>query len=144
MNWVRCYEKCQAGKVTSQNITPVKPIIVITEKFENLNLDIVGPLPLNCGFRYLLTAIYRYSRWVDAIRLREITSRTVANAFIVQWMSHYGVLLMIATYRDSNFTSHMFRELLNLLGCVPKTTTAYHPQRNTDYRKVSIRDLRMS
>jgi hypothetical protein len=72
----------------------------------------------------------RYSRWAEAVPLRDITAETVADALISNWIARYGVPVSITTDRGSNFESHLFTTLIAQLGSIKIHTTAYHPQGN--------------
>ena len=52
------------------------------KRFSNVMLDIVGPLPVSYGFRYLLTAICRSTRFLHCMPLKEASSSEVATAFL--------------------------------------------------------------
>jgi len=97
-------------------------------RFQHVHMDLVGPLPLSNGFKYLVTMIDRFSRW--PIPLKNIDSVTVANAFIHNWVSRYGVLRTITKDLGRQFESNLFRELFELFGCHRIRTTSYHAQAN--------------
>ena len=90
----------------------------------------MGPLPECEGYRYLFTCIDRFSRWAEAIPLRDMTAQSCARALVRQWVSRYGVPEDVTTDRGTQFTSDLWRELNKLLGIRASTTTAYHPQAN--------------
>ena len=64
-------------------------------------MDLVGPLPTNHGYTYLLTMIDRFSRWPEVIPLQDIRSDTVANAFMMHWIARYGIPETIITDREA-------------------------------------------
>ena len=99
-------------------------------RFSALHLDLVGPLPESEGCTYLLTIIDRYSRWLEAVPLSDMTAKSCARALIRHWISRYGVPDTIVTDQGRQFTSDLWNELTVILGIVKKRTTAYHPQAN--------------
>ena len=90
----------------------------------------MGPLPPSDGCSYILTCIDRFTRWPEAIPLPNITSETVARAFVTRWVASFGVPSTITTDRGGQFESALFLALTNLLGTKRVRTTAYHPIAN--------------
>ena len=82
---------CQQAKVTRHTRAPLMPLDVPDTRFAALHLDLVGPLPESEGFKYLLTVIDRYSRWLEAIPLPDISAKTAARALLRHWVARYGV-----------------------------------------------------
>ena len=60
--WARTYEQCQKAKVGRHTRTPVDPFPSPDERFEQVHIDITGPLPPCERNTYLLTCIDRFSR----------------------------------------------------------------------------------
>jgi hypothetical protein len=100
-----------------------------SRRFEHVHIDIVV-MPVSEGKRYCLTCVDRFSRWPEAIPLRDQEAETVAKAFYQGWIARFGVPLRITTNRGRQFESHLFRQLNELTGTSHFTTTAYHPQAN--------------
>ncbi|XP_043470592.1 uncharacterized protein LOC122503897 [Leptopilina heterotoma] len=72
--------------------------------------------------------IDRFSRWVEAVPLKDIEAITVYRAFVDGWLSRFRVPEKVTTDQGSQFESLIFRSLLQMSGCY--RTTAYHPAAN--------------
>jgi cleavage and polyadenylation specificity factor subunit 1 len=129
-NWTLQCLPCQRTKVNRHNRAPIQSIPTTGGKFSQVHLDLVGPLPINKGQRYIMTAVDRYTRWPEAIPIPDATAETVADAFIAHWISRYGVPTSITTDRGAQFESHLWRRLMHLMGTTKIRTTSYHPQAN--------------
>jgi len=127
--WCEACLTCQASKITRH----IKPPILhfpTGSRFDTVHIDIVGPLPPSRGYSYILTMIDRKTRWPEAFPLRNITAQTVADIFVTNWVSRFGVPKHVITDQGRQFESSLFQELLKRLGTKRLRTTAYHPQTN--------------
>ena len=103
---------------------------VISQPFEHVALDIVGPLPKEKGgARFIFTAACMATRWPEATPLRVITAKEVAEA-VIQIFSMMGLPLQILTERGTQFTNRFMKQLIFSLGIHHLHTRAYHPQSN--------------
>ena len=128
--WTRSCVQCQRAKVQRHTKTPLTSFPTPDSRFDVIHIDLVGPLPPSRGFTYLLTYVDRFTRWPEAIPLTSITSDAVAQAFLSGWISRFGVPSTIVTDRGRQFESHLWSNLMTLLGSKRSRTTAYHPQAN--------------
>ena len=107
----------------TRNVTPpIGEFIVPNKRFEHINLDIVT-LPESNGFKYLLTAVDRFSRWPMAIPMSDMSVESVIDAFSHGWVSSFGVPSTITTDRGAQFSSAVFTQLTKLWGIRVNMTT---------------------
>ncbi|KAF2345355.1 Reverse transcriptase domain [Trinorchestia longiramus] len=135
-----CHD-CQLSKVTKHNRAALQACAFTGNKFDSVHLDLVGPLPSSRGYSYLLTMIDRFTRWVEAVPISDITAETVARTFVHSWIARFGVPLRITHDRGAQFASKLWADVSSLLGCANFSTTAFHPQSNGLIERVH-RDLR--
>ena len=129
-HWTRSCIQCQRAKVQRHSSAPLSSFPTPDAHFDAVHIDIVGPLPPSQGYTYLLTCVDRYTRWPEAIPISTITSEAVAQAFVRGWISRFGVPSTIVTDRGRQFESHLWNNLMALLGTKRSRTTSYHPQAN--------------
>ena len=127
--WARECLLCQQAKVTRHVTPPIGEFVVPNKRFEHLNLDLVT-LPRSNGFKYLLTAVDRFTRWPIAVPLVDISAQSVCEAFTYGWVAHFGVPSTITTDRGSQFSSATFQQLTKTWGVKVLMTTPYHPEAN--------------
>jgi len=112
------------------NVTPklLQPpsIYVPDARFNQIHIDLVGPLPSSHGFSYILTCIDHFTRWPEVIPITDITAETVARGFIQGWISRFSVPSTVTTDRGRQFESSLWSNLMQLLGCKRIRTTSYH------------------
>lgn len=115
--WARACTDCQQCKITRHVKQIPAHFTAPDARFEHVHLDIIGPLPLCDNYRYCLTLIDRFSRWPEAIPLRDISAQTVAQAFYNNWISRFGAPRILTTDQGAQFESQLFSALLSLVGC---------------------------
>ncbi|XP_028835757.1 uncharacterized protein LOC114790140 isoform X1 [Denticeps clupeoides] len=121
---------CQLAGKPNQTIppAPLYPVPVLTEPFEKIILDCVGPLPhTKSGNKYLLTLMCSATRFPEAVPLRSLKTEAVVKA-LTQFFSLFGLPKVVQTDQGSNFLSRLFKQVLSHLGITHAVSSAYHPQ----------------
>ena len=128
--FVNSCHQCQLSGKPNKPI-PKAPLINIPsvgEPFEEVVIDLVGPLPRSKrGNQYILSIMDRMSRYPEAVPIRNGRAQTVVN-HLVQYFTHFGLPKRIQSDNGSNFTSKHFKEWVRTFGIEHKTSTPYHPE----------------
>ena len=82
------------------------------------------------GFRYCLTAIDHFSRYLRIYPLRNKTTRAVAVA-VKQDICRFGIPKLVIMDNGGEFTSAAFKDLCRKAGIKQGFTILYHPRGNS-------------
>ena len=129
-DWARQCLICQKAKVHVHARASLQKFKAVTRRFQHVHVNLVGPLPESKGYRYLLTVIDRFTRWPEVVPLQDIEARTVANAYVHNWVARFGVPEQMTSDRGTQFVSELWTAMSKLLGTQLNPTTAYRPQAN--------------
>ena len=111
-------------------MSPLQAFVPPSQKFQHIHIDIVGPLPTSCDHKYLSTIVDRFSRWFEALPLRDISAKSCADAFVLHFVARYGAPSTLTADRGRKFISGLWRDLAKFLGCELINTTSYNPKAN--------------
>lgn len=128
--FIRTCHTCQLTGKPNQTLkpAPLTPILAVSQPFEYLIIDCVGPLPRSkSGCTFLFTVMCQTTRFPVAYPLRSITAKTVLKA-LTQFISIFGIPKVIQSDQGSNFTSRLFTQVLKQLSIQHHLASAYHPQ----------------
>jgi transposase InsO family protein len=93
-------------------------------------LDMIWPLRAGrSGFTYLLVAVDKFTKWIEAKPIKKLDSRT-AIKFLKELIFRYGVPHSIIIHNGSNFDSEEFRNFCATQGTRVDYTSVAHPQSN--------------
>ena len=107
---------------------PLIPLPIIGEPFQRIAMDIIGPLPrTRRGNRFILVLSDYATRYPEAIPLKNITAKKVAEV-LIEIFARHGIPGEILTDQGTNFTSLLLGELYKLIGVTALHTSPYHPQ----------------
>ena len=80
--FVRSCASCQRAARNDNARAPLQPLPCVSEPFEKVAFDLVGPLPrTKGGNRYILTMMCLYTKYPEAIPLRRM-DETVLDAML--------------------------------------------------------------
>jgi hypothetical protein len=112
--------------------------IPVAWPFAQWGLDQVGPLPKSSrgSHTYLLVAIDKFSKWIEAVLVTN-QKATMAVKFFESIVYRYGVPNSMITDNGTNFTSGKFQEFTKELGIKIKYASVAHPKSNGQVEKAN-------
>ena len=110
---------------------PMEQLPLVDVPFQRVAVDIVGPITpkTDRGNMYILVVVDYATRYPEAVALRTIDAKRVAEALWEIW-ARVGIPQEMLTDQGTQFVSQLMKELNRLLAIKGHTTTPYHPQSN--------------
>ena len=103
---------------------------ILSEPFESMAFDLVGPIPKGKGgYRYLLTCVCMASKWPEAIPIKCMTANAVAMGMI-EIFSRVGVPLRLLSDQGTQFVGKVITKLCDSLQIDMIQSAPYHPEGN--------------
>ena len=107
---------CQKANKAGQSKVPIVERTVISEPFQQIAFDLVGPLPRSRGgAQYILTAACMAMRWPEAVPLKSILAKAVADAML-KIFGRTRIPSQTLTDRGTQFTGSSMKEMCVMLG----------------------------
>ncbi|XP_064462613.1 uncharacterized protein LOC135373319 [Ornithodoros turicata] len=131
-NYVRACDTCQrVGKPNERYKAPLTLVPIISEPFQRLVIDVVGPLPVSkSGYKYVLTMICPATKFPEAVPLKEQTSPEIVDG-LLSVFARIGFPKEIQCDNGSVFTSVLTKTFLGKCGIRVIHSSLYHPQSNS-------------
>lgn len=129
--YIKSCDSCTARKLSKQkNRAPLGQYLV-GEPMERISVDILGPLPLSkAGNRYILVMVDGFTKWTECVAIPNQEAKTVAEAFVNNFVCRFGVPLQLHSDQGKCFESKLFQEMCILLNIDKTRTTSMRPQAN--------------
>ncbi len=126
--WCAACRECQLVNPPASPKAPLRPLPLMKVPFERIGMDLIGPLERSArGHRFALVLVDYATRYPEAVALRNISAKSVAEA-LFSMISRVGIPKEILTDQRTAFMSRTIRELYELLGIKSVRTSVYHPQ----------------
>nr|XP_040573157.1 uncharacterized protein LOC121122231 [Lepeophtheirus salmonis] len=75
-------------------------------KFSMIHVEVLAPLPLVKGYKFLITVLDRSTRWVKALTMVDTTAESIVNTLFSGWVSRFGVPDTIHLKKGAQFTGY--------------------------------------
>jgi transposase InsO family protein len=129
---LQCCDKCQITKVGKMVPELLSPLPQCTEPNQRIHADLFGPLKTNDGDKkFILCVTDTFTKYVELVVLPNKEALTVATGILNRWICRFGLPLEIFTDQGKEFTNKMAEHLFAALHIRHSTTSAYHPQCNS-------------
>jgi transposase InsO family protein len=116
------------GKAPRQ--TPLKPFQA-GEPWEVISIDITDPHPKSRrGHVYILTLVDHFTKWAEALPIRNHTAETVDRVLFDHIFSRFGMPVRCLSDQRAEFESVLFTQLCQLIGINKLRTTPHKPSTN--------------
>ncbi len=126
--WCVACRECQLVNPPATAKAPLRPLPLMEVPFERIGMDLIGPLERSArGHRFALVLVDYATRYPEAVPLRSISVKSVAEA-LFRLISRVGIPKEILTDQGTAFMSRTLKELYELLGIKSIRTSVYHPQ----------------
>ncbi|KAL5267283.1 hypothetical protein ACHWQZ_G004352 [Mnemiopsis leidyi] len=94
-----------------------------------VQLDLIENLPVARGYKSILVIVDTFSKWAEAIPLRDTKVEHVAKAFVNVWCCRQGLPSQVHTDRGGNVdTADLIKAVYDMLKITKTSNTAYRPQ----------------
>ncbi len=130
VEYCRSCTVCQRKSKSKPRRAPAVERPILSEPFESVAIDLVGPLPKGKGgCRYLLTYVCLATRWPEAVPLRSITAKAVMEGL---WSIFVRTSIpeRILSDQGSQFCAKVMSQMCEMLGIQKLRTSPYHPESN--------------
>ena len=100
--------------------------------FEMWGIDVIGPInpPTSKGHRFILTITEYFSKWAEAIPLKEVKATDVIQFIKHHVIYRFGVPRRIVHDNGPQFVSQPFQRFCNKFRIKSVSSTAYYPPAN--------------
>nr|XP_009767302.1 PREDICTED: protein NYNRIN-like [Nicotiana sylvestris] len=95
--------------------------------FDAWGLNVVGPSPKSSGGHlYILAATDYFSKWAEAVSLKEVNKKNVANFIRVNIIYRFGIPRYILTDNDNK----LMNKICDLFGFKQRNSSMYYAAAN--------------
>ncbi len=129
--YCRSCHVCNSTNLPShQRPVPMESLRPVSTFNERVHIDLLGPLPVCQGAKYLLVCIDAFSKLVELAPLPSKNMEDVAQAFLTSWICRHGVCRTLHSDQGKEFANKLFTSLKSRMSFVQNFSSVAHPQSN--------------
>jgi len=128
--WVKLCKMCQEHSNLHGPMAARQQVIKTTQALEKMGIDLIGLLPKsNQGHIYALVMQDYFTKWPEAIPLKDTTSKSVEGVLLLVILM-WGPLAELLSNQGPEFVVELNCKLSRQWGIKRQYAMAYHPQTN--------------
>jgi transposase InsO family protein len=112
------------------NLAPLEQLSVPRFFADRVHADLLGPMPLDQGNKYILSIIDAFSGYVTVVPIPDKTAETVSNAFFEKFCCVHGMINTLVTDQGSEFKNGIMAKLCLDLNISQRYSSPAHPRSN--------------
>ncbi len=133
---------CQQTKSdTAPPKAPLLPMATPEAPMQFIAIDIAFMPRDNQGYQYFLLIGDIFSKYIEAVPLKDQTATTITGALLSKWIYVHGTPYFLLSDQGSNVSGEIINDLCNVLGIEKRRSSAYHSQGN-GFAERSIRRIK--
>jgi len=137
--YVQGYQECQQNKVQHmRKAAPLHPLFTPKTLWEEISIDVIGPLPRSEDKDAILVIVDRFSKMIRLVVTKtSISLSEVARIYQDDIWKIHGIPKKIISDRGPQFASTFMEELYKALGIKRAMSMAYHPQTDGQMERIN-------
>ena len=128
--YCRSCPTCQETNPSPERKAELKPLPLATRFNERVHIDLLGPLPNNNGYKYIVVMIDAYSRYIQLAPSQSKEMEEISQLYYAHWISVFGPSKRLVSDNGKEFSNSLFKLLTKNFGISHFFTSPYHPQSN--------------
>ena len=130
VEYVKSCSLCQQYKSAASLQRKWQGLSEVTKPLQRVGIDLTDMHAGLHSYRYVLTIIDHYSRFVTFYKLKTKSASEVSKNFL-DFITTYGAPRSVIADNGGEFTAHQFKELCESYSIKLSYTTPYHPRGNS-------------
>ena len=117
---------------------PLYPLLTPKTLWEEINIDVIGPLPKSEDKDAILVVVDQFSKMIRLMAITtSISSSKVARIYRDDIWKIHGIPKKIISNRGPQFALTFMGELCKVLGIKRAMSMAYHPQTDSQTKRIN-------